>query len=106
MFVTQVEHPYTGRPAYVVHPCQTARLMATLMGGTSGGGGGGGGGEVDVRRYLLVWFNVYGRAAGLAVPADAYVRASRALLGRFSGSVDINDDSTTRHRQKQELEVY
>ena len=70
VLVTQIEHPYTERPVFQIHPCRTAATMGMLYRS---------GGCLPREGYLLAWFNVYGREVGLALEASNYSRAMAFL---------------------------
>ncbi|KAI9681552.1 MAG: hypothetical protein M1829_000749 [Trizodia sp. TS-e1964] len=53
------DHPITGRPAFFVHPCNTAAAMQALVGAEG----------VPVEEYLVLWLGVVGGCVGLCVPA-------------------------------------
>ena len=92
---TPSQHPTTGEPMLMLHPCRTQEFMrealslatasATLpcaadaaaardgdqvKGGATGGGQGESGtrDEEDTRRYLVMWLSVFGGAVSLRLP--------------------------------------
>eukprot|EP00946_MAST-07B_sp_MAST-7B-sp1_P000864 g864.t1 len=65
VMVTQIEHPYAGRPVFQIHPCRTAAVMGTMLESAA----------VPFACYLLAWLNLYGREAGLSLSARFYASA-------------------------------
>ena len=69
-------HPVTDLPCFWVHPCNTAAVMAELIGPGSGEGpqqtalGRHGGSEKTSLEYLILWFGVVGSAVGLNVSRE------------------------------------
>ena len=83
--VTQIEHPYTERPVFQIHPCRTAAIMGTLFKSAS---------ALPLGGYLLAWFNVYGREAGLAMEPGNYARAVAFLSA--SSQNDVSPEKNTQ----------
>lgn len=53
------EHPPTGLPMFVLHPCKTAQVMATLQ-------------PTSPKRFVLAWLSVFGPALGLGLPCAVF----------------------------------
>ena len=65
VMVTQIEHTYTERPVFQIHPCRTASMMGTILAHST----------LPIECYLLQWFNVYGRQCGLVMEPGNFARA-------------------------------
>ena len=78
-FVTQREHPVTGRPCYMLHPCGTDQLLK-LVGESRGDGSAvhDGGGSSGNRKTNIVatWLSTAGPIAGLTLPYFYFLPAS------------------------------
>lgn len=59
--VTQNEHPLLGQPFYHIHPCHTAKVMATV--------------PSEKFNYLVTWLSVFGAVVGLKLPR-AYINTT------------------------------
>ena len=49
-FLTQAEHPYLGRPFFMLHPCHTDKLMSALSNHTS----------AESQNYVISWLSAVG----------------------------------------------
>ncbi|OQR84529.1 hypothetical protein ACHHYP_13276 [Achlya hypogyna] len=61
--ISQDEHPVLGTPSYYLHPCETARCLALLVGQTS-----------PPLVKLLAWFSLVQACTGMAVPPSSAER--------------------------------
>ncbi len=71
--ISQMEHPVLRTPFCCVDPCNTAALMADLL-----GGGGAVGAPVETLDYLSAWWAVLAPLVGCTVPARHAHRAPAA----------------------------
>ena len=64
--VTQIEHPIFGRPYYHIHPCHTAKVMATALSCAVEEMG-----SCEQRgNYLFTWLSTFGPLVGLMLPLE------------------------------------
>ncbi|KAL6706869.1 hypothetical protein ACN47E_005012 [Coniothyrium glycines] len=56
--ITICDHPVTSRPAFFIHPCQTAQVMEASLTDE----------HVTTYNYLLAWIGALGPCVGLNVP--------------------------------------
>eukprot|EP00898_Chlorokybus_atmophyticus_P005707 jgi/Chlat1/6137/Chrsp41S05718 len=80
-FITQQDHPHTGRPWYALHPCGTPARMAVLLDQarqvTDAG-------PTNCDNYLLSWFSLVGPVVGLSPPLKAYELAAATMSTAFT----------------------
>lgn len=57
-FLSQADHPATGRPAWFVHPCETEAVVKEVLEETKKNEGGVGGVEAKGERWLRTWLMV------------------------------------------------
>jgi len=55
--LSQTEHPFIGVPFYMLHPCNTSKLMSSARP------------EQSKRSYLIQWLSSIGPAVGLNIPS-------------------------------------
>lgn len=61
-FITQVEHPYLGRPFYQLHPCNTEKLMsASSKVGSE---------NSEKENYLIRWLSLVGPVVNIKIPFE------------------------------------
>jgi ubiquitin-like-conjugating enzyme ATG10 len=72
--LTAQNHPLTDRPAYFVHPCNTADAMKDICADREGG-------EVGVEEYLVLWLGLVGGAVGVWVPGSVAAEGDRRGSG-------------------------
>ena len=75
-FISDEEHPFTGTPFFVLHPCKTAARMRDLLCGGDGDGGGGAGdvGDGCDPNYLFSWYSLVAPALKLPLPPTLFLR--------------------------------
>lgn len=56
--ITIQDHPATNRPAFFIHPCQTAAVMEASVGKR----------DITAEEYLILWIGALGKCVGLNVP--------------------------------------
>jgi hypothetical protein len=52
------DHPITNRPAFFIHPCQTAEVMQASIGDKA----------VTPEDYLIIWIGALGKCVGFNIP--------------------------------------
>ncbi|KAH7077235.1 hypothetical protein FB567DRAFT_145612 [Paraphoma chrysanthemicola] len=56
--ITVTDHPATNRPAFFIHPCQTAKVMEATVGRK----------EISGEEFLVIWIGAMGKYVGLNIP--------------------------------------
>ncbi|KAK5110834.1 hypothetical protein LTR62_005545 [Meristemomyces frigidus] len=58
--LSMTEHPVTGMPVYLIHPCRTQEAMAAVAGERGS----------TLVQYLMLWLGLVGPSVGLSVPFE------------------------------------
>ncbi len=56
--ITTTDHPFSNRPVFFVHPCQTAEAMEASVAEKN----------ITAEEYLMIWIGALGKCVGLEVP--------------------------------------
>ena len=105
-YVTQVEHPFTERPIFAIHPCRTADIVKDLIASCQENTSRRTTRSVDDKKkeekispiYLAVWMNVYLNSLGatnLRLSSLEYKRIIDVLSSSSSSSSSSSTTTTT-----------
>ncbi|WAR20520.1 GALM-like protein [Mya arenaria] len=95
-FLTQVEHPYLGRPFYQLHPCHTDKLMA-MVAKVPGG---------VARNYVISWLSSVGPVVGLNLRPEYGIPEKMAVTKeKYATTADGKDINVYTLRNGRQSEV-